>query len=432
MKHNFVELLLTQASWVAHAGVFPHQIMTNVISLCVILGLKFHQRKMATASSTCEKRSAIHPMLHPVVRCLKTADDYVTDRESSDDRSTVDNSVSDYSMNSRTPFLEDCTKLTENDIDILLQKAGLESRCHGSTSNSISGLERRGECRVGQCRLPCLQPCATIASFTIMCCMLATLNGALTAGYVNSVITTIEKRFEIGSSYSGLIAAAVELGGVMAVIFVSYFGSQRHIPNWIGFGALITGVGALVFTLPHMMAPAYTITGGLNSSRISEHTCKSRASESVVDDDDEESDADANSCIDKESGQFSYVMTLVMAQMLIGIGGSPLYTLGTTYIDNHVTKLKAPSYIGMYFDRNRKLDISIAPTKARSREPAYSQALIQNKIDRVKSRESGRQTVRRLWWMVFGVETWREVGGRGQIRIGFVEEQCFKFGVKEL
>jgi len=35
-----------------------------------------------------------------------------------------------------------------------------------------------------------------------------------------------------------------------------------------------------------------------------------------------------------------------------------------------------------------------APTKARSREQAYSQALIQNKIDRqrVRSRESGRQT----------------------------------------
>ena len=38
------------------------------------------------------------------------------------------------------------------------------------------------------------------------------------------------------------------------------------------------------------------------------------------------------------------------------------------------------------------------------------QALVQNKIDRqrVRFRESGRQTVRRLWWMVFGVETGRE------------------------
>jgi len=30
--------------------------------------------------------------------------------------------------------------------------------------------------------------------------------------------------------------------------------------------------------------------------------------------------------------------------------------------------------------------------------------------------------------MVFGVETGREVGRREQIRTGFVEEQCFKFG----
>ena len=33
-------------------------------------------------------------------------------------------------------------------------------------------------------------------------------------------------------------------------------------------------------------------------------------------------------------------------------------------------------------NRNRKLEISRAPTKAKSREPAYSQALNQNRIDR--------------------------------------------------
>src|SRR6218665_1644587 len=60
-------------------------------------------------------------------------------------------------------------------------------------------------------------------------------------------------------------------------------------------------------------------------------------------------------------------------------------------------------------NRNRKLLISRAPTKAKSQKPAYSQALNQNKIDRQRSRsrELGRQTVRRLWWMVFGVETGR-------------------------
>jgi len=62
-----------------------------------------------------------------------------------------------------------------------------------------------------------------------------------------------------------------------------------------------------------------------------------------------------------------------------------------------------------YRNRNRRLKISTAPTKARSRGPAYSQALIQDKIDRqqVRSRASGRQTVRRVWWMdQDGVWSW--------------------------
>ena len=64
---------------------------------------------------------------------------------------------------------------------------------------------------------------------------------------------------------------------------------------------------------------------------------------------------------------------------------------------------------------NRKLQIYTAPTKAKARELDYSQTLIQNKINRqrVRFRESGRQTDRPLWWMVFGVDTgMREVGKR--------------------
>jgi len=34
--------------------------------------------------------------------------------------------------------------------------------------------------------------------------------------------------------------------------------------------------------------------------------------------------------------------------------------------------------------------------------------------------------------VVLGVDTRRELWRRGQIRIGFVEEQCFKFALKAL
>lgn len=63
-----------------------------------------------------------------------------------------------------------------------------------------------------------------------------TLQQALTSGYLNSVITTIEKRYEIPSFISGIIASMYEIGNVITVIFVSYLGSRRHIPVWIGMG----------------------------------------------------------------------------------------------------------------------------------------------------------------------------------------------------
>ena len=88
------------------------------------------------------------------------------------------------------------------------------------------------------------------------------------------------------------------------------------------------------------------------------------------------------------------------------------------------------SWVGIQcINRNRNLETSTAPTKAKSREPAYSQALNQNKIgrQRVKSRESGRQIDGQLRWVMFRVEVTGDVSRRGRIRIGFLKEQCFQF-----
>jgi len=65
---------------------------------------------------------------------------------------------------------------------------------------------------------------------------------------------------------------------------------------------------------------------------------------------------------------------------------------------------------------NRKLKISTAPTKVKSRESAYSQALNQNKSigrgqdsDSQAGRQAGRQSDGYGDWMVFRVERVREV-----------------------
>ena len=69
----------------------------------------------------------------------------------------------------------------------------------------------------------------------------------------NSVITTIEKRFDVPSKVTGGIVSTFELGNLLTIIFVSYFGTHRHIPVWIGKGIVITGIGSLIFAIPHFM-----------------------------------------------------------------------------------------------------------------------------------------------------------------------------------
>ena len=65
-------------------------------------------------------------------------------------------------------------------------------------------------------------------------------------------------------------------------------------------------------------------------------------------------------------------------------------------------------------NRNRILEFSTDPTKAESLEPAYLQAHNQNKYDRQRIIiQRFSQTA--IWWMVFAVETAREVGGRGWV-----------------
>lgn len=51
------------------------------------------------------------------------------------------------------------------------------------------------------------------------------------------------------------------------------------------------------------------------------------------------------SCLFKSSN-YGYFIIFILANVLIGSSSAPLYTLGTTYIDNHVSKENSSVYLG--------------------------------------------------------------------------------------
>jgi organic anion transporter 3A len=172
------------------------------------------------------------------------------------------------------------------------------------------------------------------------------------------VITTIEKRFEIPSSLSGLIASSYEMGNVITVIFVSYLGSRRHIPVWIGVGAVIMGVGSLIFMVPHFIGDENI--GDVIINNTDENMCRvisvheedmglGRLSSGLSSPPLAPNNLRGDNCIQGSPSTTGPVLLFVLAQLLLGCGGSPLFTLGTTYVDDHVRPESSSIYIGCMY-----------------------------------------------------------------------------------
>ncbi|XP_025831516.1 solute carrier organic anion transporter family member 5A1-like [Agrilus planipennis] len=215
------------------------------------------------------------------------------------------------------------------------------------------------ECGILKCRPLFLQKYAGIKSFVLLLSFLVTLQQALSSGYINSVITTIEKRFEIPSGLSGLVASSYEIGNVITVIFVSYLGSRRHIPVWIGVGTVIMGIGSIIFMIPHFTSEENF--GSTIANITDENMCR------VVSVREQDIDLGrfspglsspplaphnnlrGDNCIQGSPSTTGPVLLFVLAQLLLGCGGSPLFTLGTTYIDDHVRADSSSIYIGCMY-----------------------------------------------------------------------------------
>ena len=88
---------------------------------------------------------------------------------------------------------------------------------------------------------------------------IATSQAMIVNGFVNVGITSLEKRFDIESTDAGLIASCYDIATVICLIPVGYFGGHGSKPRWLGFGALIMGVGAFIFALPHFTTDLYEL-----------------------------------------------------------------------------------------------------------------------------------------------------------------------------
>nr|XP_021485053.1 solute carrier organic anion transporter family member 1A5-like isoform X1 [Meriones unguiculatus]XP_021485054.1 solute carrier organic anion transporter family member 1A5-like isoform X1 [Meriones unguiculatus]XP_021485055.1 solute carrier organic anion transporter family member 1A5-like isoform X1 [Meriones unguiculatus]XP_021485056.1 solute carrier organic anion transporter family member 1A5-like isoform X1 [Meriones unguiculatus] len=85
----------------------------------------------------------------------------------------------------------------------------------------------------------------------------AYLSKALSGACMGSMLTQIEREFDIPASLVGFISGSFEIGNLLLIIFVSYFGTKLHRPIMIGVGCVTMGLGCFIISLPHFLMGRY-------------------------------------------------------------------------------------------------------------------------------------------------------------------------------
>lgn len=155
-----------------------------------------------------------------------------------------------------------------------------------------------------------------------------------------SVLTTLERRFNLQSADVGVIASSFEIGNLALILFVSYFGARGHRPRLIGCGGIVMALGALLSALPEFLTHQYKYEAGeIRWAAEGRDVCAANGSGG-----DQGPDPDLI-CRSRTATNMMYLL-LIGAQVLLGIGATPVQPLGVSYIDDHVRRKDSSLYIG--------------------------------------------------------------------------------------
>ncbi|XP_066268904.1 solute carrier organic anion transporter family member 2B1-like isoform X2 [Branchiostoma lanceolatum] len=205
-------------------------------------------------------------------------------------------------------------------------------------SKSAHAQDEDVSCGVGVCKPSWAARLANPKMFLLSWCLviMTYLSGG---AYVGGVLTTLEKRFGLQSQQLGLISSSADVGSMLTVLFVTYYGGKPGVsrPKIIGVGALLLAVAAVLSGAPHFFAPAYDVNRQSTGNSTRKDTCM--ANQTIPSCGREEAEA--------ESAKMGWLALLLFAQVIYGIGGTPVRPLGTTYIDDQVSRKSAPLYFAM-------------------------------------------------------------------------------------
>lgn len=215
------------------------------------------------------------------------------------------------------------------------------------------------QCGIGPCRSKWMQVFASKQVFLATFCFSWVLQGMFSTYFV-SVITTLERLFQLQSYTMGIVLSATEIGQIGSSLLLTYYGGQGHRPRWIASSMVLFGVAAFACSSPHFLfghhhfAVANSSSSSITNTYYPSNVCvPPDAGASLAN--SSEASAVPNACEDgalneqlEQSKNTQIVLAIFFTSMLgVGIGQTAVYTLGIPFIDDNVASRESPLYFSI-------------------------------------------------------------------------------------
>ncbi|KAK0042545.1 solute carrier organic anion transporter family member 4C1 [Biomphalaria pfeifferi] len=165
--------------------------------------------------------------------------------------------------------------------------------------------------------------------------------GFIVNGVHNVNISSIERRFDLDSTNLGFVSSAYDVSAAVLAVVIGYIGSGKRKPRLLAIAVFISAMGSFIMALPHFVVGKYTL--GMATEKICTLGLTSHLHHMNV-----------SSCttLSRSSPLSLYLYVFLFAQLLHGIGGTTLFTVGISLMDDSVIPKKTPLYLGIIYGCN--------------------------------------------------------------------------------
>ncbi|XP_056138757.1 solute carrier organic anion transporter family member 1C1-like [Lampris incognitus] len=192
-------------------------------------------------------------------------------------------------------------------------------------------------------REPRSSPCSSLKMF-LVALSFAYFAKALSGSYMKSTITQLERRFDIPSYLIGVIDGSFEIGNLLVIAFVSYFGAKLHRPKIIAMGCVLMSIGTFIIALPHFIIGRYEFETSVHWAINSTKNLAPCSLGSPALSQGSEPPAVPGIGCEGESNLSMWIYVL-LGNVLRGIGETPVQPLGISYIDDFASEENAALYV---------------------------------------------------------------------------------------